>query len=264
MVHIEDVLVQAIAQRGDRYVFGSETSPLDPDPTTFDCSELVQWSCLRAGIDPTVPDGAYFQWRDTTERGIVLPVEEGLRARGALLFSGSGQGVGREAITHVAWSLGDGTTIEARGSRWGVGTWAATGRFRFAGLLAGVDYGPRPPAWPHEFVEDEMRQFTAPILWQPPGADGRDPYLIVSEVPGNPREFTVASVNHAPFDGPMWSLDQRHPRGWWVDEWFPEPGGLWVRRYLNATGRPQGVLVFPDRVAVACDAGGTYTVSRQA
>lgn len=136
MTPIEDVLLHSLAQAGDRYVFGAEV-PLDAtDSDEWDCSELVQWSCARAGVRPTVPDGAYWQWRHS----MGIPVAQGIHTRGALLFVGDGTGVGRDAITHCAWSLGDGTTIEARGSRWGVGSWPSAARFDFAGLLPGVDY----------------------------------------------------------------------------------------------------------------------------
>lgn len=150
MVHVEDVLLTALGQSGKPYVFGAEADPLDPMPHAFDCSELVEWACARCGVQPRVPDGAYYQWLHTNQRGVVLTVAKALTTRGALLFAGSGRGVGRDAIDHVAWSLGDGTTIEARGRAWGVGTWAAKGRFSFAGLLPGIDYAPRFPVWPHE------------------------------------------------------------------------------------------------------------------
>lgn len=143
MVHIEHVLLSALGQSGDRYIFGAETQATDANPEAFDCSELVEWACARAGVLPRVPDGAYYQWRHCTDHGLRVTVPDGIATRGALLFVGDGTGVGRDAITHVAWSLGDGTTIEARGSRWGVGTWSAAGRFNFAALIPGVDYGAR-------------------------------------------------------------------------------------------------------------------------
>lgn len=142
MPHIEDVLLWSIAQTGDRYIFGAEAQASNPDPTAFDCSELVEWACARAEVAPKVPDGAYYQWQHTKAHGKRLDLEDAFGTRGALLFVGDGTGVGRDAITHVAWSLGDGTTIEARGSRWGVGTWPAGNRFDFAGLIPGVDYSP--------------------------------------------------------------------------------------------------------------------------
>lgn len=149
MPHIEDVLLFAIAQDGDRYLFGAEAKATDPNPGAFDCSELVEWSCARAGVSPQMPDGAYNQRQHCRNTGMGIPLGQGLRTRGALLFVGDGVGTGRDAITHVAWSLGDGTTIEARGKKWGVGTWPSTNRFDFAGLVPGVDYTPghgRPEA----------------------------------------------------------------------------------------------------------------------
>ena len=137
--NIEDALLFALAQEGDEYVFGSEDGGAGDDQ--WDCSELVEVSCRQAGITPVVPDGAYYQWKHSTP----ITVAEGMDTRGALLFVGDGTGVGRDAITHVAWSLGDGTTIEARGRRWGVGVWPAAGRFDFAGLVPGASYIAPPP-----------------------------------------------------------------------------------------------------------------------
>lgn len=150
MTHIEDVLLWSLAQKGDRYVFGAEVPLGAPDSDKWDCSELIEWSCGKAGVVPKVPDGAYYQWRHTMNHGGRIPVTAGLRTRGALLFAGDGTGVGRSAITHVAWSLGDLTTIEARGSKWGVGCWSSINRFQFAGMLPGIDYSPRNPLPPPE------------------------------------------------------------------------------------------------------------------
>ncbi|MGD9798258.1 MAG: C40 family peptidase [Acidimicrobiia bacterium] len=153
MPHIEDVLLESLGQTGDAYVFGAKGHPLDPDPDAFDCSGLVKWACDRADVRPEVPHGAFYQWGHVKVLGRELPVEQALHTRGALLFAGTGVGVGRQAITHVAWSLGDRTTIEARGSKWGVGTWSAAGRFTFAGLLPGIDYTPRPPWREEDFMQ---------------------------------------------------------------------------------------------------------------
>lgn len=152
MVHIEDCLLYSLTQDGDRYVFGTEVPLSASDSDAWDCSELIEWSCARAGVKPTVPDGAYYQWKHCKDRGMGIPVARGLVIRGALLFVGDGTGVGRDAITHVAWSLGDGTTIEARGRKWGVGSWPSASRFDFAALVPGVDYSPRQPLPP----EDDM------------------------------------------------------------------------------------------------------------
>ena len=41
---------EALAQAGDRYVFGAQARLDDPNPTAFDCSELVKWSAHQAGV----------------------------------------------------------------------------------------------------------------------------------------------------------------------------------------------------------------------
>lgn len=145
MVGIEEVMEHALAQKGDRYVFGSEGSPLDPDPVACDCAELVEWACARAEVTPAMPAGAYSQWIHCGQNDRAIPVERALSVRGALLFAGTGTGSSREAIAHVAFSLGNGTTIEGRGRTWGVGTRAGRARFRFGGLIPGVDYPPDEP-----------------------------------------------------------------------------------------------------------------------
>ena len=55
MATSEDFVQTCLRQQGDRYVFATETSPLDPDPTQFDCSELVQWTAGRVSITLGVP-----------------------------------------------------------------------------------------------------------------------------------------------------------------------------------------------------------------
>ena len=116
---------EALAQAGDRYVFGAEARLDDPNPTAFDCSELVQWSAHQAGVE--VPDGSWLQYRQLEQQGGAVSVEQALHTRGALLFYFSSPPTGgRPAEAHVAISLGDGRTIEARNSRDGVGVFTAT------------------------------------------------------------------------------------------------------------------------------------------
>ena len=126
---------EALAQAGDRYVFGAEARRDDPNPTAFDCSELVQWSAHQAGVE--VPDGSWLQYRQLEQQGGAVSVEQALHTRGALLFYFSSPPTGgRPAEAHVAISLGDGRTIEARNSRDGVGVFTAnTVRFNYAAVI---------------------------------------------------------------------------------------------------------------------------------
>ena len=123
-----DFVNHALAQRGDRYIYGAETRLNDPNPNTFDCSELVQWAGARAGVN--IPDGSANQLAHVRRNGQEISVAQAMRTRGALLFRPG----------HVAISLGDGRTIEARGRNYGVNIFNAAGRFTSAGLVPGMTY----------------------------------------------------------------------------------------------------------------------------
>ena len=139
----------ALAQAGDRYVFGSSAKLSDEDPDVFDCSELTRWAAHQAGVD--IKDGAMYQYLDLKQRNALMPVEEALHTKGALLFYFSREpvpGGGRPSRAHVAISLGDGRTIEARGRRYGVGEFSAQNRFNYAGMIPGMDAGAAPSGPP--------------------------------------------------------------------------------------------------------------------
>lgn len=139
-VPIENVLLEAIGQSGDRYVWGGKGNPLDPNPDGFDCSGLVTWACQRAGVE--MSNGAYWQYKFCQQRGTLIDVNTALRTRGALMFAlRRSPPIAYDDVPHVVFSLGDGTTVEARGSAWGVGTWAGAGRFQVGALIPGCDYG---------------------------------------------------------------------------------------------------------------------------
>lgn len=121
-----DLFVQrALDQKGDRYVFGAETNLNDKNPGVFDCSELVQWAAKQAGVN--LVDGSQNQRAACR----TISVQKAIHTRGALLFTDG----------HVAISLGDGRTIEARGSAYGVGVFSAYGRgWEEGGLIPGMKY----------------------------------------------------------------------------------------------------------------------------
>ena len=122
---VGDFLNAALAQNGDRYVFGAEASANNANPNAFDCSELVEWASAQAGV--RFVDGSSNQRANS----IPISVEQAINTPGALLFRNG----------HVAISLGDGRTIEAKGSRYGVGIFNARGRFTSGGLIPGMNYG---------------------------------------------------------------------------------------------------------------------------
>jgi cell wall-associated NlpC family hydrolase len=138
----------ALGQTGDPYVWGAEAAPGTDNPMSFDCSELIQWAAAEAGV--TVPDGSWYQYLALQEQGSTMSVDEALQTRGALLFwfsSEPTEGGGRPAEAHVAISLGDGQTIEARGSEYGVGSWSGEGgRFNYAAVIPGLATAALPAA----------------------------------------------------------------------------------------------------------------------
>jgi hypothetical protein len=92
-----------------------------------------------------LPDGTWLQYLELKEQGAVVPVDEAIRTPGALLFSFSTEptpGGGRPSHAHVAISLGDGKTIEARGRSYGVGSFEASSkRFEYAAVIPGLGSG---------------------------------------------------------------------------------------------------------------------------
>lgn len=120
---LQTFLQRALAQQGKEYVFGTEVSMNDPSPRRFDCSELVEWAAHQAGV--RVPDGSANQIAAARP----MSVEQALRTPGALLYRPG----------HIAISLGDGRTIEAKGHDYGVGIFSANGRgWTRAGMIPGL------------------------------------------------------------------------------------------------------------------------------
>ena len=130
----------ALAQQGKPYVWGSTASTSDPNPASFDCSELTKWAAARSGV--TIPDGAAHQYVWLKEQGATMSVQQALQTPGALLFHFAGEpqpGLGGEpSVAHVAISLGNGKTIEAKGHAYGVGVFDANDRFNYAGMIPGM------------------------------------------------------------------------------------------------------------------------------
>lgn len=117
------------------YVMGAEADPNSDDlPAALDCSELVQVSVNHCGLD--MPDGHWMQWRYCYAAGQMISVDDAINTPGALLFVYDGTTNG-----HVAFSLGDGMTFEARGHAWGVGSWPVADRgWTHGALIPGAVY----------------------------------------------------------------------------------------------------------------------------
>ena len=138
---LDKFLQVATAQTGDDYVWGARAGMDDPNPSAFDCSDLVQWSTHQVGVD--MPRTAWEQYEFLHKKGYTIPVEQGIHTPGALLFSfSSDPDSGHPAHSHVVISLGNGKTMEAKGSAYGVGSWEAnTHRFQYAVVIPGISDG---------------------------------------------------------------------------------------------------------------------------
>ncbi len=204
MTPVETIVQFMLSQDGDRYVFGAEASPSDSDPTAFDCSELVQWGCARAGVQPTMPDGSWIQARHCKNEGTLIPVEQAIKVRGALLFkfrtdpfSGS-----RPPGAHVAMSLGNGQTIEARSTYYGVGMFSAYGRgWTHAALVPGANY--------ETTIEKEEQMIER----------------------GHPVESVVADIQSA-----LQAWDSEALPRWGVDGDYGSETSEWVSKFQSSKG----------------------------
>ena len=135
-VHIFTLLKLWESCIGDDYRFGAEVDLNDPDPEVFDCSELIQWGCAMAGVVPEMPDGSFNQWAHCKKYKCSIGVKKALVTKGALLFRF------RKGKGHVAVSLGNNTTLEAKGRLFGVDIFhnANHRTWTHGALIPGVDY----------------------------------------------------------------------------------------------------------------------------
>lgn len=141
MATVLELVSLLVSQKGDKYVFGHEVSPDDADPSVFDCSELVEWGCARLKIKPKMPDGSWQQFRHCKKNGTTIAVERAILTPGALLFKfkGDPESGDRPKEAHVAVSLGNGMTIEAKGKKFGIGVFSAESRgWTHASLVPGI------------------------------------------------------------------------------------------------------------------------------
>jgi cell wall-associated NlpC family hydrolase len=181
-----------IASRHPAYVFGAENNLYQPDLVTrTDCSELVQVSVSYLLKHPWI-DGSSYQYRACQH----ITVAQAARTPGALLFMSGSSGV-----HHVAVSLGDGRTAEARNSRLGVGIWPVGTRFNLAGLVPGFRYGvqgPTPFGPVEELPLEELLLETDPAQGSLP-PDIESETTLPGEIDGIPIDH-LGNINAPPDD----------------------------------------------------------------
>lgn len=110
----------ALAQAGDAYVYGAT------GPDAWDCSGLVYAATAAAG-DQIPARTSAGQWAAVQAAGKTMTIDAAIHTRGALLF------IQTADTHHVAISLGNGDTVEARGSAYGTGVFHAASGYTGAG-----------------------------------------------------------------------------------------------------------------------------------
>jgi hypothetical protein len=154
---IDSILSIAQSQRGKPYRVGGNWSAADANPPYFDCSELTEWACLRAGVPTRLAETTYLQYWQCKDARRVIPVAQGVSTRGALLFTFTDAHGAIEpprdvasaervlVRRHVMFSLGGGHGFGAMNAELGTREVADLSKVTHAALIPGVDYSPRPP-----------------------------------------------------------------------------------------------------------------------
>jgi len=130
----------ARSQFGKPYVYASAPAVSVRNPRSFDCSGYTHWVFGRNGV--SLPNGSWNQAIMGRDNHTLISIDQAIHTPGALLFMGANSGYsGYGPSGHVAISLGNGSTAEARGTAYGVGSWSAYNRpWTNACLVPGVTY----------------------------------------------------------------------------------------------------------------------------
>jgi hypothetical protein len=200
------MLALALTRRGEPYV--NQRIRID-DPNwhgPWDCAEFMSWlvyqtsgrlyGCLDNSANPARADAYTGSWKaDSRRLGRRIPWRQAAATVGAMLLRYPPQA---GTMGHIAISDGQGGTVEARGRRYGVVAYTASGRDWDTGVLVPwIDYdspGSEPaleePALLYAAGRDAMDPAVVRRLQQALAAAGFDPGPIDGEY--GPR--TTAAV----------------------------------------------------------------------
>jgi N-acetylmuramoyl-L-alanine amidase len=143
----QDFLKLAATRIGEKYVYGANVDLNDPNwHGPWDCAEYTSWDvkqvtgkiygCVNNHAQD--PDPYTGGWKQDVESGLVIgiPVEKAAKTPGAILLRF------RENGKHIVFSVGDGTTIEAKGAAYGVckGKVGDLSNWDYGILIPGVKY----------------------------------------------------------------------------------------------------------------------------
>jgi cell wall-associated NlpC family hydrolase len=144
VVHINTLVDFALAQRGKPY-WNKDNTRFGPH--RYDCSGIIVASWRHGQLwYPSWATWSGAQQRWCREQGTLIPLSQGRATYGALCIRGGEGGTGNAG--HIAYSLGDGRTMEAMGTAYGCRIGKFDGRFHACGLVPGVVYRGGTPAAP--------------------------------------------------------------------------------------------------------------------
>lgn len=145
----QQIVDLAMTHLGEDYVLGASARLDRPWDGPWDCSLFVSKMVFEAagivygaiGEDPATADPYTGAWaEDARSRGIIIPVDRAAATPGAALLR-----IGAR-IGHIVISRGDGSTVEAMGSAYGVCVGQVENRRWALGVLVpGIDYGHNEP-----------------------------------------------------------------------------------------------------------------------
>lgn len=170
----EKIYDLGITRIGCKYSFGVVV-PKDDEKYTgsFDCAEFTSWltyqvggflyGCSTSDITKAKAADAYtgFWDRDAKAKGIIISVKEAIGTKGAFLIRVAADG----QIGHIVASNGNGGTIEAHSTKYGVITSTTNNRrFDYGILLPGFTY----PKFNENYVSEKPKgivyRFTTPLI----------------------------------------------------------------------------------------------------
>jgi cell wall-associated NlpC family hydrolase len=135
--YVNAFVEKALSRAGTKYVFGQGRTT-DPEEDEFDCSGLVWWAATQTGYKyEGASNNTEGIFDFCSKKNTLISIDQAIKTRGALLIRINYP----NKINHVAISLGDGRTMEAQGTEYGVKVSNAAGRtWTHAAILPGMNF----------------------------------------------------------------------------------------------------------------------------
>lgn len=202
-----------VTRNGCKYVLGTVVPKNDANYRgAFDCAEFASWLVYQVGnllygtdrhdVALAAKADAYtgFWADDARKMGIIIPVEQGIRTRGAFLLRIGGNGL----IGHIVCSDGEGGTVEANSTKLGCGQFKTKNRrFDMAILIPGFDYSEvnksidlsdqKPKGIVYRYIKG--KEFTGDVVKRIQAALAERGFLIQKHVTGFFGPITMEAVS---------------------------------------------------------------------